>query len=158
MNPIKIELPEEYRDLVQAVKQYGYDSDLNPCCGKDECESELDHLICDWKEDAGDFQAMQIGLGLSDISFEQLLGAIYVASDITFMEDFYKWRLKDTSAAERWLIFTREDDSEQLLWSLVFRKHTCSTMTESELRNYLLESGCTFKFEDFERVEIDGKD
>lgn len=85
MKPIIIQLEEKYADLVDCVSDYGYNGAVEPRCGDDTCQSELDHLLTDWLEGANDLRDMQAHFGLKNAEFEQLLAEIFIADEIQYV-------------------------------------------------------------------------
>ncbi|ANY14208.1 hypothetical protein BCY75_09480 [Latilactobacillus curvatus] len=85
MQPIIIQLEEKYIDLVNCVSDYGYNGAVEPRCGNNTCQSELDHLLTDWLEGANDLRDMQAYFELKNAEFEQLLAGIFIADEVQYV-------------------------------------------------------------------------
>lgn len=85
MQPIMIQLEEKYSDIVDCVSDYGYNGTVEPRCGDDTCQSELDHLLTDWLEGANDLRDMQTYFEFKDAEFEEMLAAIFIANRVKFI-------------------------------------------------------------------------
>lgn len=85
MQPNIIQINEKYCEIVDCVSEYGYNGAVEPRCGDDTCQSELDHLLTDWLEGANDLRDMQAHFELKNAEFEQMLAAIFIADEVKYI-------------------------------------------------------------------------